>query len=191
MLAIGFSLFVPEVIWPFAHGVPMQEVEDGFLSGMKQFKFMRAFYGIAVCSAIGVLVTFFTRPEPDARQRGLVWGTIADALRSFKGTAGTESPGGSVLATPARSDREDATSEAGWPLVRVSRPLATALGAVPGDLLHISDKRRWLGGLRSSHGVVEEIVDADAPRVELGPKVFDEVAGRGREEEAVRVERLY
>ena len=65
---------------------------------------------------------------------------IADALRSFKGTAGTESPGGSVLATPARSDREDATSEAGWPLVRVSRPLATALDAVRGDLLHISIK---------------------------------------------------
>jgi SSS family solute:Na+ symporter len=191
MLAIGVSLFVPEVIWPFAHGVPMQEIEGGFLSGMKQFKFMRAFYGIAVCCVIGVVVTFFTRPEPEARQRGLVWGTIADALRSFKGTTGTEGPGGSILAAPALSDREDAMNEAGWPLVRVSRPLATALGAVPGDLLHISDKRRWLGGLRSSHGVVEEILEADEARVELGPKMFDDVAGRGREEESVRVERLY
>jgi len=178
MAAIGLSLFVPEVIRPFAHGVPMVEVDDGFLSGMKQYKFMRAFYGLAVCSVIGVVVTLFTRPEPEERQRGLVWGTVADALRSFKGTAGSES-------------REDATSEAGWPLVRVSRPVAAALGAAAGDLLHISDKRRWLGGLRSSHGVIEEIVDADEARVELGPKVFDEVAGRGREAVPVRVERLY
>jgi hypothetical protein len=39
--------------------------------------------------------------------------------------------------------------------------------------------------------VVEEIVDAEEAGVELGPKVFDDVAGRGREGELVRVERLY
>ena len=191
LVAIGVSLFVPEVIRPFAHGVPMVEVEDGFLSGMKQYKFMRAFYGIAICSVIGVVVTLLTRPESEERQRGLVWGTIDDALRKFKGTPGTEGPSGSILVTPTRSDHEDATSETGWPLVRVSRPLATAIGAVPGDLLHISDRRRWLGGLRSSHGVVEGIVEADESHVELGPKVFEEVVGRKRERELVRVERLY
>ncbi len=162
MAAIGLSLFVPEVIRPFAHGVPMVEVDDGFLSGMKQFKFMRAFYGLAVCSVIGVVVTMFTRPESEDRQRGLVWGTIADALRTFKGAPGTEGPGGSVLAAPSLSDRGDATSEADWPLVRISGPVAAALGAAAGDLLHISDRRRWLGGLRSSHGMVEEILEGTA-----------------------------
>jgi hypothetical protein len=39
--------------------------------------------------------------------------------------------------------------------------------------------------------VVERIVEVEEARVELGPKVFDDVAGRGREEELVRVERLY
>jgi SSS family solute:Na+ symporter len=169
----------------------MAEAQDGFLSGMKQFKFMRAFYGLAVCSAIGVVVTLLTRPEPEERQRGLVWGTIADALRTFKGTTGSEGPSHDVLAAPAPGDGPDATSEAGWPLVRVSRPLAIALGAAAGDILHISDRRRWLGGLRSSHAMVAEIFDADDARVELGPKVFAEVAGPGREEELVRAERLY
>ena len=93
MAAIGLSLFVPEVIRPFAHGVPMVEVDDGFLSGMKQYKFMRAFYGLAVCSVIGVVVTLFTRPEPEERQRGLVWGTIADALRTLQGHGGDREPG--------------------------------------------------------------------------------------------------
>ena len=56
MLLIGLSLFVPEVIAPFAHGVPMAELgEDvGWLDGMKQYKFMRARYGMVVCSIIGV-----------------------------------------------------------------------------------------------------------------------------------------
>jgi hypothetical protein len=191
MVAIVVSLFVPEVIRPFAHGVPMGEAGDGFLSGMTQYKFMRALYGLTVCGVIGVVVTLLTRPETEARQRGLVWGTVADALRGFKGSPGTEGRVRSALAVPVPSGRADATSEGGWPLVRISRSLATSLDAGAGDLLHISDRRRWLGGLRSSHGVVEEIVDGDAPRVELGPRVFAEVAGRGRERHPVRVERLY
>ena len=78
MTLIIFSLFVPSVITPFAHGVPMAVLGDdaGWLDGMKQYKFMRACYGICVCSVIGVVVTFFTRPESESRQQGLVWGTI-------------------------------------------------------------------------------------------------------------------
>jgi hypothetical protein len=77
------------------------------------------------------------------------------------------------------------------PLFMMFDSIYEALGAVAGDLLHISDRRRWLGGLRSSHGMVEEIVDGDDAPVELGPRVFEDVVGRGRGEELVRVERLY
>lgn len=80
MSAIGFSLFVPQVITPFAHGVPTLDLGDqaGWLDGMKQYKFMRACYGMVVCSVIGVVVTLFTRPESAERQRGLVWGTVEE-----------------------------------------------------------------------------------------------------------------
>ena len=61
--------------------MPRTEAGEGFLSGMKQYKFMRACYGISVSAAIGILGSLFTRPEPFERQRGLVWGPIADALR--------------------------------------------------------------------------------------------------------------
>ncbi len=193
LFAMGLSLFVPEVIRPFAHGVPMKEVEDTFLSGMKQYKFMRACYGVAVCGAIGVIVTLFTRPEPGTRQRGLVWGTIADALRRYKGAPGKEHAPRPTLAAVARSTDEDATSDAGWPLVRMSRGLADALRAEPGDLLYVTDRRRWLGGLRSAHVMVASIDEDESTTtgIELGASVHDAVVVPRRTGEKLRVERLY
>ena len=95
---VGVSLFVPEVIIPFAHGVPMTDVDEGFLAGAKQFKFMRACYGICVSAAIGVIVSWLTEPEPFEKQRGLVWGTIADALHRYKGSPGREREVGRAMA---------------------------------------------------------------------------------------------
>ena len=192
--AIGLSVFVPEVITPFAHGVPMKEVDEGFLSGMQQYKFMRACYGICVCTGIGVVVSLFTRPEPFERQRGLVWGTIADALRRFKGSPGTESESRTALAL-AVAATEDATSTDGaeLPLVRISPTLAETLGVAPGDLVYVTDTRGWLGGLRSTHAVVHEITDTadDKSTIELGPAAMAAVVTRRRKQKPLRVERLY
>ena len=80
MSLIGLSLFVPQIITPFAHGVPMAELGDdaGWLDGMKQYKFMRACFGMIVCTVIGIVTTFLSTPEPIERQQGLVWGTLKD-----------------------------------------------------------------------------------------------------------------
>lgn len=78
MGAIVFSLFVPEIITPFAHGVPMTQGSDSLFAGMNQFKFMRACFGVAVSGFLGVVVTFLSRPESEERQRGLVWGTVQE-----------------------------------------------------------------------------------------------------------------
>ena len=192
LLAIGLSLFVPEVIRPFAHGVPMKDVGDGFLAGMKQYKFMRACYGVAVCGAIGIVVTLFTRPEPRARQLGLVWGTISDALKSYKGTDGKEGSTHTVEATIRPAEEELGTSVGGWPLARLSKVLADALEAAPGDLLFVSDRRRWLGGLRSVHVVVEGIDETDGfIRITMGTSTIEHVVTPRRHGVPVRVERLY
>ena len=74
ILAITFSFVVPEVITPFAHGVPMGDKGPGLFGGFQQYKFMRAAYGLAVSVGIALLVTWRTRPEPAAKCRGLVWG---------------------------------------------------------------------------------------------------------------------
>ena len=194
LAAIGLSLFVPEVITPFAHGVPMQDVDDGFLSGMKQYKFMRACYGICVSAVIGVVVSLLTSPEPFARQRGLVWGTIGDALHRFKGSPGTETEKRTASALPLAA-ADDATSREGaeLPLVRISRTLADSLGADVGDFIYVTDTRWWLGGVRSTHAVVGQIEDAPGGQssITLGPAAFASVVTSRRQEMPVSVERLY
>ena len=45
---------------------------------MKQFKYMRAFYGVVVSGMIAVVVTMLTKPESKEKQKGLVWGTVAE-----------------------------------------------------------------------------------------------------------------
>jgi SSS family solute:Na+ symporter len=121
MAAVVFSLFVPEVIRPFAHGVPMGEAGDGLFAGMAQYKFMRAFYGLAVSLAIGVGTTLLTRPEPFERQRGLVWGTLADALAAFKGSPGREGDSRRAHALPRRgAGPVDRLGRGELPAVRLS-----------------------------------------------------------------------
>ncbi|MCB1033268.1 MAG: sodium:solute symporter family protein, partial [Acidobacteria bacterium] len=75
---VVLSLFIPQIIQPLAHGVPMGERGEGLLGGAAQFKFMRALFGVVVCTVLGVLTTLLTRPEPPERQGGLVWGTVTE-----------------------------------------------------------------------------------------------------------------
>ncbi len=229
MAAVVFSLFVPEVIRPFAHGVPMGEAGEGLFAGMGQFKFMRALYGLAVSLTLGVVTTLFTRPEPFERQRGLVWGTLADAIARYKGSgraegaqagvraegaqaavraegvqAGVRAEGAQaerrregdrrrILAVPRQATGEAERRGAGeLPTVRLSPAAMAALGAEPGDLVYLSDRRGWLGGLRSAHAIVgEPAADAAGQVVELGPETFSSVVVPRRRAEPLAIERLY
>ena len=191
MAAIVLSLFVPQVITPFAHGVPMTEAGEGLFAGMRQFKFMRALYGLVVCGIIAVVVTLVTRPEPEQRRRGLVWGTISDAIKRYKGSPGYERTGQKVLAGVRCTDDDRIHTATGLPLIRISNATTKVLGASTGDILHVSDRRAWLGGLRSTHAVIGDVI-ADDPGefVELGPSARRAIIKEGRENEPVRLELL-
>ena len=76
--------------------------------------------------------------------------------------------------------------------------LGTALPSEPlgmsvaGDLVYVSDARRWLGGLRSAHAVVGEISEAPgAAAIDLGPDTFTSVVAPSRTERPIVVARLY
>jgi SSS family solute:Na+ symporter len=192
MAAIVLSLFLPQVIAPFAHGVPMTDAGEGLFAGMRQFKFMRALYGLVISGVIAVVVTFLTRPESLERCRGLVWGTVADAIRNYKGSPGQERPRRRAMARPLRIGQDRIHEATGLPLVRISQALAVSLGAKAGDLAHVSDRRVWLGGLHSTHAIVGEIgTDADEPAIELGPTAWSVLVTRRRQHEPVTVELLY
>ncbi|MEA1880920.1 MAG: sodium:solute symporter family protein [Candidatus Marinimicrobia bacterium] len=191
MGAIVFSLFVPEVIIPFAHGVPMVDTGDGIFDGMKQFKFMRAFYGIFVSAAIGIVVTILSKPEPAHRQKGLVWGTVKHAIIQYKGSPGEENACIKSMALPQVIDRDPVTAGTGsLPLVDISESLAMKLKSTEGDLLYISDKRKWLGGLYSTHAVVGNIFKHSDKLIQLDRKTGQLIITKNRINQKLLVEKL-
>ncbi len=192
LVLMAVSMLLPSVIIPFAHGVPGGDTAWDFLAGMKEQQFMRACYGVVCCSIIGVVVTFLTKPEPLEKQRGLVWGTISDALRHYKGSPGRESPVTRALAVPQKLVAEVphfGTAELAG--VRISAAVARELDADLGDLLYVTDTRWWTGGLHSAHVIVAEITsECDHSLVAMDEKAYRLVVGR-RTEHRVRLERLY
>jgi solute:Na+ symporter, SSS family len=190
--AMVLSLVVPEVITPFAHGTPMTEAGEGLLAGAKQYQFIRAFYGLVVSSVIAIGVTLVTRPPPARAMEGLVWGTIGAAIQRFKGRAGTEGPPRRARAIVERDPGPDVfVGEAQLPRVQLSTALARALAVEPGDPIHVSDARRYLGGLRSAQVVVGELFDDERLAIRLSPDTHERVVAPGRDDRPVVVEALY
>lgn len=192
LVVMAASMLFPALIKPFAHGVAGGDTAWNFLAGMREQEFMRAFYGVVCCAVIAVVVTLLSRPEPAEKQRGLVWGTIADALRHYKGSPGRESEVTRALALPQQLTKElphfGSAELAG---VRISAALASGLKAQVGDLLYVTDARWWTGGLHSAHVIVAEVSEqASQPTIALGETAFRNVVGR-RLDQRVRVERLY
>ncbi len=185
------SMLWPEMITPFAHGVPMKEVDpDAFLAGKDQYKFMRGFFGLGVCAVLGVAATFFTTPRKLDDLRGLVWGTVKDAIASYKGAPGEERESAWAAASPVPGGSDELKGVGKVPAVTITAALAAALdGAVEGDLLYVSDGRAWLGGLKASHAIVGAVEPGDEARVTLGPELYSLVASRA--DAPLRIKKLY
>ncbi len=190
MFFVILSVFFPAIISPFAHGVPMAKIGNGWLEGARQYKFMRAFFGLGVSALIGVLVTYMSQPKPLDTIRGLVWGTIPDAIKHYKGSAGLEQESEWAQATASCGEVEVIDKDTDLPLLTVSRELADELQAAKGDLLYVSDPRWWLGGLRSGHGLLTQVdEELEGNIVVLSPHL-DEIITRPSQKD-VRVKKFY
>jgi len=152
---VALSLFWPVLVGPFSHGV---DPSGGF-------KYMRALYGLAGSLAIGVIVTYLTKAKSREKIRGLVAGTLGDAMVSFKGSPINEREGKRAVVDIARDDKVEELS--------VSREVAQRMSADVGDLVHLSDARRWLGGLRSTQAKISAIHDKGARVVFVAPDLVE------------------
>jgi SSS family solute:Na+ symporter len=190
---IAASVVWPGLITPFAHGVPMVDVGDGFLAGKSQYKFMRAFFGLSVCSVIGIIAGLTTQGRPLSEIQGLVWGTVNHAIKDFYGgRRGAEDESAWTDAMAQSAEFDDVDEQVQLPLVRISAGLAAAVDAIEGDILYISDARWWLGGLKSSHSRIRSIdTDDTAHTVHLGPDLRARIISSGRLGKALQVKRLY
>ena len=192
-LIIFGSILYPEWIVPFSHGVPMKEVDaTEFLAGKNQFKFMRAFFGIVVCLSIGIIGGLIFAKQEQKSLAGLVWGTIKDAIASYKGSEGEEGESDWASSNVIfQEEQSKMTEDEQWMLVKISPQLASKLEAKKEDLLYLCDNRVWLGGLRAGHAIVEDIDDSlQGEQIVVGQRLFDALV-KGRENEKLRVKRLY
>jgi len=175
----GFALILlsikfPELIDPLAHGIPTVKADGTVLEGAKAHKFMRAFFGLFVSFAIGVIVTPFSKPRKEEEIEGLTQVTSQSLARKQAGRdidVYDELP-----KTPAAIiETKQATPidpETGSYVVRLNAAALEALVAKVGDRVLIADTRWWFGGLRSVHGIIaEELIEADGMAIELGPEL--------------------
>jgi hypothetical protein len=133
MALVGCSLYWPALITPLGHGV---DPAGGF-------KYMRALFGLVTSLVIAVTVTYLTRPKPLDSIQGLVVGTLNKGKEKFKGGKPNETPGKKVCGRlEVRKDVEG---------LSLPPAMMERLSAEQGDLVHIEDGRRWLGGIRSVH----------------------------------------
>ncbi len=179
--AMVLSFAVPEVITPFAHGVPMNEAAAFY----KKYKYMRACYGMALCTGIGVLATFLTWRYRMAAEtvEGLTIWTLAASRRWFKGGEPKQTSGEKIR---LKLIADDGLTD---PVATIHTDDLKRLAAAPGDLMYLADRRWWLGGLRSLHIKAAEPTDqAQLGTVRLSPAKIEE--GRLRTGEEVVVEMI-
>lgn len=194
MFFVVLSIFFPVIIAPFAHGVPATPTSGNWLEGIRQYKFMRAFFGLGVSTLIGVGVTWFTQKQarPLEALKGLVWGTVNDAIAHYKGSPGQEVESAWIAAQTCSAEHDNIDPFTEFSRITISRGIADALQAQPGDLLYICDKRWWLGGLRSGHALVAHIDNNESGSVlHLGPTLFQVIHGSARNQDKIRVKKMY
>ena len=165
----------------------MKEAKEGIFAGKDQYKFMRGFFGISVCLCIGIISGLLTSPSKKEKIKGLVWGTISDAIKHYKGSAGDESESDWAMGLPIEGT--DTNTEQDLPKVYVSRSLADKLNAKEKDLLYISDARAWLGGLKSGHAIIGGIKESlQDEQLELSPMMYRSLV---RLNQPLRIKRMY
>jgi hypothetical protein len=161
-ILVALSIMFPVLVTPFSHGV---DPEGGF-------KYTRALFGLAGSGLIALLVTLFTKGKRESELEGLVVGTLWRAKEIYKGGAPNEVEGEKVtclLRGIGGADDEDGLGH-----ISVTREMADSLRAEVGDIVYLSDARRWLGGLRSVHAKLSAIRDDGDQTIHISDSLLKE-----------------
>ncbi len=130
--------FIPDLVRPIAHGI---ELRPG-----RGYSYIGALYNLIVCAGVGVIVSVFTKPESSEKIQGLTIFDVNLLKKIFKGSNPNNRPGEKVFVRweliPGDQDK-----------IHFSEKEMSLMSAEEGDLVYLSDSRKWLGGLKSIHSV--------------------------------------
>ena len=132
------TLKFPEWVYPlrnFFHGSPSG---DPFL--------FRALFGMLVSGGTGILVCLFTKPADRKKIQGFTLDSIDKAMWFFKGGKPNIKWGKRTSALILKSDDNLQKGE-----ISLSKKNMELMKAESSDIIYVSDKRWYLGGLRSGH----------------------------------------
>jgi SSS family solute:Na+ symporter len=104
---------------------------------------------IGMAAIVSLTTTYFVKYDESKRTEGLTAWTIARAKEMFKGSKLNDEEGEKVKINWKVKSGEDDT-------INFSQSEMVKMKANVGDLVYLSDARKWLGGLKSIHSVFGE-----------------------------------
>ena len=136
--------------------------------GITTFKF---FYPVIVILFVPLIVTYFGHYDEELATNGFTVWSIAAAKAAFKGSTPNEQLGEKIEVKFKLMDHD-------FDKVLFSKKDLSRMAAEVGDLVYLSDKRKWLGGLKSIHSEYGEPHDEEGVvyinRDHLEHGLFDE-----------------
>ena len=168
--ALTLSQIFPQIVAPIDHGVPADE----------GYSYIRALFGLIASLVPAVTISLLGNREPPSFKPGLSMSTLSDAIRKFKGGDPNYAAIGQTRVLPVELCAGDE------PAIRLPNGTMEELSIHPGDLLHVSDDRWWLGGFRSLSIVCGS--PASGEQVELTESALEQ--GNLLPERPVRIEKI-
>jgi len=173
-VTIFLSLFDPfyKLITPLAHGIPVNPDAP--------YTYVRALFGLVVSLGLAVGISTLDPRKQGKDPSGLVLGSLHEAIERFKGGAPNWLAFGRTARLPL------VIAEGDGLMLRLPADVMSRLAIEPGDVVHVADARRWLGGFRSLSLKAGAAADGDA--AVLSPEAVEQ--GNLEAQRPVRVEKI-
>ena len=118
-----------------------------YLLAILGFSSLQFIFPVFIIVLVPIIVTYYSDYDEESSTKGLTVYSLNEAKLAFKGSKVNEKLGETVEVNFFVSDHEQDE-------VMFSKNDLLKLGAEVGDLVYLSDKRKWLGGLKSIHSKI-------------------------------------
>ena len=118
-----------------------------YLLAILGFSSLQFIFPVFIIVLVPIIVTYYSDYDEESSTKGLTVYSINEAKLAFKGSKVNEKLGETIEVNFFVSDHEQDE-------VMFSKNDLLKLGAEVGDLVYLSDKRKWLGGLKSIHSKI-------------------------------------